>query len=249
MINVRKIQCLNAVLCLCFAYIFFSWSYILIALVLYLCFLGLGINVGLHRGFSHGNLRPDSIFGRCCLFFSVLACVGRPSDWVLVHRLHHVYTDHPLDPHSPLRLGRLKVFFNRWKLSEEIPLRTLLSIKRQLLRNKSLKFFDRYYFHMIAGYVGLLLFLGGWGAFIYAWCIPATGALLATSLVNTFCHDRSGNILNVNWISLISLGEGYHGYHHQYPKAMRFKNVGAFDISGWVLEKAVLRGGLLERNS
>lgn len=241
MIDVRKIQIVNLGVSLIFAYSFFSWNLLSLALGAYLGFLGLGVNVGLHRGFSHANLSPDSIFGRFCLFFGVLACLGRPSDWILVHRLHHMYTDRLLDPHSPLRLGRWKVFANQWSLSQEIPMRTLLSIKRQVLKSPSLRFFDKHYLAIIFGYLLFLFVLGGSGAIVYGWSIPATASLLATSLVNAFCHDRQGNILNVKWISLLTLGEGFHGYHHAHPQRRRAPVYGAFDVSGWVLEKAVGR--------
>ena len=128
-LDVRKFQLFNLLVALLLSYSYFSWSRIGASVLMYFLMLAVGINMGLHRGFSHGRLEPDSFFGRICLFFSVLTCMGRPSSWILVHRLHHIYSDTNLDPHSPTKSGRWQVFTNTWSLSKEIPAKRLDNLK------------------------------------------------------------------------------------------------------------------------
>lgn len=236
-LDVRKFQLFNLLVALLLSYSYFSWSRIGASVLMYFLMLAVGINMGLHRGFSHGRLEPDSFFGRICLFFSVLTCMGRPSSWILVHRLHHIYSDTNLDPHSPTKSGRWQVFTNTWSLSKEIPANAILAIKTSIRKSSAILFFDRNYWTIIGLYCGALLIFGGVGMLVYAWCIPATGALLATSLVNAFCHDPKGNILNVKWISLMTFGEGFHKYHHLNPNSNRTNQSAVLDFSGWLLTR------------
>jgi sn-1 stearoyl-lipid 9-desaturase len=237
----RQIQLVNIFICIFLAGFFWNWHFLILSVLMYFLLLGLGINIGLHRGFSHGRLSPESPLGRLCLFFSVLTCMGKPSDWILVHRLHHSYTDQDLDPHSPLKQGRWKVFTNTWTLSKEIPLRSFLAIKKTIRKNPSILFFDKYYWAVLVGYVSVLAIAGGFGLVIFAWCLPASLALLATSLVNTFCHGPDGKVSDVKWISILTLGEGYHGYHHEQPHSIGPSVPFVFDMSGWFLKKVTRR--------
>ncbi len=235
-LNVRHFQVLNLFLCFSLVPFFFHASYLMMSLFLYVLFLGLGINIGLHRGFSHSTLQTNSVLGKLCLFFSVLCCMGKPTDWILVHRLHHQYSDTAIDPHSPKDQGFLSIFLNIWSLPKAIPIRQLVSLRKKLREDTVLVFFDRFYWFLIAAYICALLGLGGPLFVVYFWSLPSLLALLATSLVNSVCHNLKGEIVDHPLVSLFTLGEGYHRSHHISPKKIYFSEWKAFDLSGFVFK-------------
>jgi len=162
--------------------------------------------------------------------------MGKPTDWILVHRLHHQHADSPLDPHSPLRTGIWSVFFNTWSLPKEIPIRQIVSLRKKLREDFILTFFDRYYWVLIFFYIAVLTLSGGLVFVGYFWSLPALLALLATSLVNSVCHNSKGEIVDHPIISFFTLGEGFHRSHHLSPKKIFFSDWKAFDFSGVVFK-------------
>jgi hypothetical protein len=84
--------------------------------------------------------------------------------------------------------------------------------------------------------------------------------LNSTFCINSVCHlwgsqhySRSNSSRDSWWVSLISLGEGYHNYHHTFPRDYRnghlWYNV---DPSKWLiytLSKLGLAEGLVRCNS
>jgi stearoyl-CoA desaturase (delta-9 desaturase) len=88
---------------------------------------------------------------------------------------------------------------------------------------------------------------GGWmsglGCFLLAGVGRAFLVLNSTFCINSICHlwgDQPNGTDNSSrdswWISLITFGEGYHNYHHNYPKDYRngpkWYN---FDPSKWLI--------------
>ena len=65
--------------------------------------------VYLHRALSHRALtvsKPlELIFRTIIWLFTGI----KPRQWAAVHRKHHAFTDEEADPHSPLRLGWVRV--------------------------------------------------------------------------------------------------------------------------------------------
>lgn len=235
-INVRHLQVLNLFLSTCFLIFYFNLFFLLIGIFFYFLFLGLGVNIGLHRGFSHSTLEPESILGRICLFFSVLCCMGKPTDWILVHRFHHQYADTDLDPHSPLIQGTWSVFSNQWSLPKSLPLRQLVNLRKKLKENSTFNLYDKYYWFILFSYCSILFLVGGFTFVVYFWSFPSILALLATSLVNSFCHNSRGETVNNSIVSFLTLGEGFHQTHHLNPKKIYFSNWKAFDLSGLIFK-------------
>jgi sn-1 stearoyl-lipid 9-desaturase len=235
-LNVRHIQFLNSIFVASYFWFFGGAQFLWLTALMYLFYLGLGINIGFHRGMTHGVLEQNSVFSKFCMLAGVLTCMGKPSDWIMVHRLHHIYSDGVFDPHSPKQIGFWKVFTNSWSLSPNLPLKNLISIKRQMLKSPVIKFYDNNYWKIILFYCAVLVAFGGVHILVYAWSLPTLLALVATSLVNSFCHDSRGDILNRPLISLLTLGEGYHKFHHSNPKASGCNEILAFDVSGMVLK-------------
>jgi stearoyl-CoA desaturase (delta-9 desaturase) len=79
-------------------------SDIVVALVLYVI-TGFGITIGFHRLFTHRGFAPRRALKITLAVLGSMAVEGSVTSWVATHRRHHMYSDHPGDPHSPHRYG------------------------------------------------------------------------------------------------------------------------------------------------
>ncbi len=226
---------------LCFlagtAYLFlgeWSWKSLVGMMIAYTFIFVLGVAIGLHRGLSHRLVDPDSKLGWLTLGFGTLSSLGRPVEWALVHRMHHPNSDQESDPHSPIQQGFWKVLLNLWHLPESSKPR--LSLIRDLMTARSVQFYQKYYYAVIAGYVVLLAAAFGLPGVIFGYCWPAVMSVLGASMVNAVCH-RDGEAKDSLWVSLLTFGEGIHGRHHREPKTVNLSHGVYFDPSGWLLAK------------
>src|SRR5579863_1438880 len=84
------------------ALFFFTWKALIVAIVLWWIAGSLGIGMGYHRLLTHrGYVTPKFVE----YFLTICACLtleGGPIFWVATHRIHHQFSDHEGDPHSPL---------------------------------------------------------------------------------------------------------------------------------------------------
>ena len=63
----------------------------------------LGITAGYHRLWSHGAFEAASSLRYFLAFLGSLSWQGSIKWWVVRHRLHHRFTDTPLDPYDSSR--------------------------------------------------------------------------------------------------------------------------------------------------
>lgn len=224
----------------------FSWTGVIVA-VLGLYFYGtLGINIGFHRLLSHRSFSCPSwlehffvVQGACCMMHS-------PAKFVAFHRMHHRYSDHEQDPHSPrnsLIWGHMG-----WVVCESARIEWT-EMYRQYAKDVISDHFCRrfekgallvklYVLHAVAFFaVGFLI---GWatggtsmaglqfGSSLMVWgvFVRTVAVWHITWLVNSAAHtwgyrnyetrDNSRN----NWLAaLLSNGDGWHNNHHAMPRA------------------------------
>lgn len=62
---------------------------------------GLGITIGFHRMLTHRSFETIGPIRWFWTAMGSLAVEGSPTDWCMVHRKHHQFSDHHGDPHSP----------------------------------------------------------------------------------------------------------------------------------------------------
>ena len=79
----------------------FSWTGLALA-ILGVPFYGLGITLGYHRLLAHRSLAVPKWLEHGIALFAQCSLQDTPAKWVTVHRMHHVFSDEPPDPHSPL---------------------------------------------------------------------------------------------------------------------------------------------------
>lgn len=198
----------------------------------YYLFSGLGITAGYHRLWAHRAYSAKRPLEYYFMLAGSSAIQGSVHWWARGHRAHHRYTDTDLDPYSASR----GFFFAHmgWMLIK--PRRAIGSADvSDLRRNPVVQFQHRYYLPLIT-IMGIILPTvvaglgwGDWrGGFFYTGMVRLVIVHHATFCINSLAHwlgeatfDNKHSPRD-NWITaLVTVGEGYHNYHHQFPADTR----------------------------
>ena len=195
----------------------------------------------LHRTLAHRalTLHPSMAVG-----FRVLIWVTtgiRPRQWAAVHRKHHAFTDRPEDPHSPARLGWVRVQLTNVMLYRRVA-RDREQVVRYAGRDLPPDRLDRLFFdHALLG-LGLgwavLILLCGWPIGVSAGLFHVVLYLGLSGSVNAVAHTfgprpYDNSATNVRWLAWMTAGEGLHNNHHAAPTSARFALApGEIDL-GW----------------
>ncbi len=202
--------------------------------------------VYLHRSLAHRAVTFAAPLNISFRFIIWLLTGIRPRQWAAVHRKHHAFTDEEDDPHSPARLG--------WKtvqLKNAALYRRVAGNPEQVAkyaRDLPQTTLDRLLFdHAVVG-LGLttavvMVWLGiGYGAIAMAFhgiaYLGLSGAINA--IAHTFGkrpYDNSAT--NLQWLALLTTGEGLHNNHHAAPTSARFSlDPGQVDPGWWLIRTA-----------
>ncbi len=186
-------------------------------------------SIYLHRTLSHRalSLRPSVRFA-----FRVLLWITtgvRPRQWVAVHRKHHAFTDVEGDPHSPVLLG-----WTRVQLGNVGLYRKVANDPEQVARYaRDLRpdawdraLFDRAWLGLSLG-IGLLMVVFGPWVGLLAAGFHAGIYLMLNAAVNAVTHTfgrrpHANGATNLQWLALITCGEGLHNNHHAAPTSAKF---------------------------
>ncbi len=202
-----------------------SLEAIVTLLVCYFLYGCLGIVVTYHRCLTHNSYKTYPLLTKILSVIGCFAGTGSPMAWVAIHINHHLKSDKPEDPHSPLHKG-VKIFTLDYV--NEVSADTKWRM-RELVTDKFQQFLHRYYFAILIAYSGTLFIIGGFWLMIFAHWMPAVITGLMSNVVNYVGHkpswyggfrtynlkDQSTN----NWLWAIpSWGESWHNNHHRHPK-------------------------------
>lgn len=215
-----------------------AW-YLLAGLCAYVFFGFMGMVIGLHRYFAHRSFKTNKFWHAVMALASTLVSVGTVVAWVGLHRYHHIYSDSEEDVHSPRQLGFFRAFFylyNQKVISEKYA--------RPELRDRLLVFLHRYYFFVIASYIGILYLLDPY-LVIWLYQLPVVGVYLGISAITTVAHMHGYKSYNTkddsknSWLAaILAGGEGWHNNHHAYPSYHRSGHKkGEWDPAAWIIEK------------
>ncbi len=217
---------------------------LLLVLLGYFLYGCLGIVVTYHRHLTHNSYTTYPILTKILSVLGCFAGTGSPLAWVAIHINHHLKSDKPEDPHSPMYKG-LRIFTldyvnevnsdTKWRM-------------RGLVTDKFQQFLHRYYFAIVALYSLVLFMIGGFYLMVFFHWAPALVTGLMSNVVNYVGHNpkwlggyRSYNLNDQstnNWLwSIPSWGEAWHNNHHRFPKDYTFKKQWwEFDISGLIIK-------------
>ncbi|KAI8141452.1 delta-9 desaturase [Fennellomyces sp. T-0311] len=201
--------------------------------IVYYFITGLGITAGYHRLWAHRAYRAiDGLRWFFC-FAGAGAVEGSAYWWSRGHRAHHRWTDTDKDPYSAHR----GFFFSHlgWMLIQRPKNRIGYADVSDLKADHIVAFQHKYYpyFALGMGFLFPTLVAGlGWGDFRGGYFYAGVARLCfvhhATFCVNSLAHFLGEDTFDDHhtprdhWITaLVTLGEGYHNFHHEFPQDYR----------------------------
>jgi len=221
----------------------FNLTAMLLIVLGYFIYGCLGIVVTFHRQLTHQSYQTNSVLTKIFSVFGCLAGTGSALAWVAIHINHHLKSDKPGDPHSPLYKG-FKIFSLDYETDINVDTKWRM---RHLIVDRYQQFLHRYYFIILICWSGLLYAIGGIFLVVYLHWIPVVITALMSNVVNYVGHspsmwggfrtynlkDQSSN----NWLWAIpSWGESWHNNHHRYPKSYTTAVGNQIDIAGSVIQ-------------
>lgn len=222
----------------------FSTEALFLTLLGYFLYGCLGIVITFHRKYTHNSYNTFPILTK---IFAVLGCLGgtgSPLAWVAIHINHHLKSDKPEDPHSPVYKG-LRIFTLEYE--QQVDSKTKWRM-RSLITDPYQQFLHRYYFAIMLAYDALLFVIGGFWLVAFLHLLPAVITGLMSNVVNYVGHmptwaggyrtfnlnDQSAN----NWLwALPSWGESWHNNHHRFPRNYSYtQKWWEIDVSGLIIK-------------
>ncbi|XP_012998737.2 stearoyl-CoA desaturase [Cavia porcellus] len=201
----------------------------------YFCFFVsiLGVTAGAHRLWSHRTYKARLPLKVFLIISNTMAFQNDVYEWARDHRVHHKFSDTHADPHN----SRRGFFFCHvgWLLVRKNP---AVKEKGSLLDMSDLKaeklvmFQRRYYTHAVLLLCFILPTLIPWyfwgETFLHSLFVATflryAFVLNITWLVNSAAHmygyrpyDKNIKPRESLLVSVGSMGEGFHNYHHSFP--------------------------------
>ncbi|GJQ08397.1 hypothetical protein GpartN1_g188.t1 [Galdieria partita] len=208
----------------------FRWSFLLLALVSY-CVRMLAITAGYHRYFSHRSFRTGRLFQFFLACLGCSACQKGVLWWASWHRHHHRYADTEQDVHSPYYGGFWWSHLG-WFLFSDKHVAIQWHLIPDLVVYKELLWLEEH--HYLPGTILALIsyLMGGFGGFVWIFCLSTVILWHATFTVNSLCHlygyqnflceyHESCNAKNNILLAILTLGEGWHNNHHSFMGSSR----------------------------
>ncbi|KAF5366274.1 hypothetical protein D9758_005668 [Tetrapyrgos nigripes] len=198
----------------------------------YYVFSMLGITAGYHRLWSHRSYKASLPLQLVLLFGGTSAVQGSCLWWSKSHRSHHRYTDTDLDPYDSRR-GLLWTHIG-WLLFKS-DLHSGTADISDLRKSRLIQFQHKWYFPLLLIFGFILPTLvpgflwGDWiGGFCFAAALRLTVAHHSTFSINSIAHYLGSTSYDDrlsprdHYLSaILTMGEGYHNFHHQFPMDYR----------------------------
>ncbi len=207
-----------------------SWTIFLGIMMFLLC--GISMTAGYHRLFTH---RAYACRGAVKFFF---LCFGAASvqnavlKWAADHRRHHEFTDSARDPYT-IKNGFWWAHIG-WIIEKELPFDPSDPIVADLAKDRLVMFQYRWYLPLAVFFGALFptaiaaLWSDTMGGFLVGGAARLMLEYHSIFSVNSFAHTFGSQKYTTRssardswWVSLITLGEGYHNYHHRFPRDFR----------------------------
>lgn len=207
-------------------------KYTLLSLVPVWWFTMLGITAGYHRLWSHRAFQASVPLRAFLALCGTNGFQGSIKWWVLRHRLHHRFTDTEEDPYS----SKKGFWFSHigWIFERPVYTKMKLIDASDLTSDPVVVFQHKYYvwLALAVGFVAPALLSSLWGdalgGFLWGGYVLRVLVWHSTFCINSVAHwlgeqnysraiSARGNII----CALLTNGEGYHNFHHAFPKDYR----------------------------
>lgn len=223
--------------CLVVFWVGVSWFAVWFMILFYMIRM-FAITAFFHRYLSHKTFQTSRSVQFIFLLIGTMSAQRGPLWWAAHHRYHHRFTDTEHDPHSSTHgfwYSHVGWFLNQQNFS------TRKEIIKDWLKFPEIVWLDRFSFVIVLITAFAIYLLGDWLAFAYpnlgtsgpqllVWGFVVSTLLLihATLCINSLAHlygrrdfDTKDNSRNNLFLSIITLGEGWHNNHHYYAGSTR----------------------------
>ena len=224
----------------CFLVFFVHFSTVAVLVAVFLYYFRLfTITAFYHRYFSHKTFKTNRFWQ--FIFAALAGTAGQrgPLWWAAHHRQHHLISEQPEDPHSPVQHGfwwshvgwlltHKNHNYNPDRVKDLSCYPEIVFLERYDLLMPSLLFF----FLLIAGWLLHMyapeLHTGIGEMLVWGFSISTIALFNTVVIVNSLCHMYGSrrfatpdNSKNNFLFALLTLGEGWHNNHHHYPNSAR----------------------------
>jgi stearoyl-CoA desaturase (Delta-9 desaturase) len=207
-----------------------NWQFwIIIAVAHYLTMMG--VTALYHRHYTHKSFTLNKAVEIGLLFLSTLALQSSVIRWAGDHKMHHFYTDSNKDPYNIKEGFWYAHFF--WML-RKLEYSAPENLTCELRKNKLVMFQHKYYYpiafflNILFGLITGYIYQDYLGAFTFLVLLRLFLGHHATWSINSIAHyfgskpnSKKESARNNFLLALITMGEGYHNYHHSYPADYR----------------------------
>lgn len=210
-----------------------SGWWIFFGILLYYPFHQLGFSIGIHKLLSHRAFKPVFWYPYVAVFISSICFYGNPIFNVLIHRLHHRYSDTDKDPHSPAH-GRWHAFAG-WMYKYNPPTmaaRYLLDIDRDfkfLKKYSEVEILVPLLFHTLMYFINPTLFL----VILLASLLSFYNGILVNAISH---HPKTLEALDSTILARFVNPIFMHKYHHDSPGEYDYSHKGVRDFSAKFIE-------------
>ncbi|XP_053605580.1 acyl-CoA Delta-9 desaturase-like [Plodia interpunctella] len=192
-----------------------------------------GVTIGAHRLFTHKSFKATPFLKATLILMQTISGQNSMFIWCRDHRLHHRYTDTDGDPHNSKRgfffchIGWLMTKKHPYviELGRKIDMSDLQADWMVMLQKKY--YYEMYFLlaFLIPVWVPVYYFDESWlSSVLCCYFFRYVATLNGTWLVNSAAHlygtrpyDKNLQPVESWFVSFISLGEGWHNYHHAFP--------------------------------
>jgi stearoyl-CoA desaturase (delta-9 desaturase) len=194
---------------------------------------GMAITCGYHRLFSHATYEAHPALKLLYLLFGAMALQNSVLIWSAGHRVHHRHIDEPeRDPYC----ARRGFWFSHigWMLRDYPSGEPDFAVVRDLERDPWVRWQHRHYLAIaLAMNIGVPLGIG-WlcgdvvGVFLLVGVLRLVVSHHTTFCINSLAHmwgaqpyTDQNTARDNGLVSLLTYGEGYHNFHHQFAHDYR----------------------------
>jgi stearoyl-CoA desaturase (delta-9 desaturase) len=197
----------------------------------------LTITVGYHRAFAHKSVELHPVLQKLVIHGGNWLTGLDLKGWVVMHRMHHAYSDTPDDPHSPVNVGILGVGMEQLRSYKRVLVGLLKEDPRYTRYARDLDFpvnvlirSRRWWLpYVVHAAIGLALAFGVHWLLGSAYFLGMMSHPMQGGMVNSLGHavggrnfDTPDNSRNNHLAAWLIFGEGFQNNHHQYPGSASF---------------------------
>jgi stearoyl-CoA desaturase (delta-9 desaturase) len=193
----------------------------------YVFLTALAITAGYHRLFAHKSYQAHPVITFIMAMLGAACFEGSVLEWGTDHRNHHRFVDTEKDPYN-INQGFWYAHVG-WLIHLDTSKRDFSNVDD--LASSAILRFQHKYFKECAIFMGLILpmLIGAlWGNALAGFIIAGTLRIVfnhhSTFFINSLCHWSGKQTYTReqtardNWMTaLVTMGEGFHNFHHQFP--------------------------------